>query len=400
MELGKALAAAREQSRYSQDDLAAALGVSRVMVSYWETGKRNPSDRQLVALSKLYGIELVDLLAGKPSRSELDVASMFFRTAEQTASPSVRAGLVGFVDFLDTYADLSDATGIPIGGMRQSPFVNRKGFDTNDDARRKAEEVRGHLRLALGPISDLDTVCDMLGIAVVRASLGEDLDAAPSGAFYSHPRVGFAILVNLQMTPGRRRFTLAHELAHALFHSDDSEFVVSGMTRDPRERFADAFAGEFLMPAEAIRRLMEDEGIGTRVTEVEDVLRIQRYFKVSYVTALVRLRQARFITAEDFDAFGKVRPVIMAESLGFDTDPDEYFQDPNRWRVARFPQRFLRMLRHALVDETISVPTAASMTGLTIQEISELLKGSVARGLGPYKKELDEYLAAGVLGES
>ena len=106
----------------------------------------------------------------------------------------------------------------------------------------------------------------MLGITVYRASLGADLTRAPSGAFLNHPQIGFSILVNLDMTPGRRRFTVAHEIAHALFHSLETNSVVSRGT-GPRETFADAFAGEFLMPSEGVRRYMEEAGIPPRIED-------------------------------------------------------------------------------------------------------------------------------------
>ena len=60
------------------------------------------------------------------------------------------------------------------------------------------------------PLSDLDRVCEMLGVTASLAPLGGDLLQAPSGIFLNHPEAGFSILVNLDMTPGRQRFTIAH----------------------------------------------------------------------------------------------------------------------------------------------------------------------------------------------
>ena len=42
-EIGRRLAAAREARRLSQDEVAAVLGVTRVMVSHWERGERATS---------------------------------------------------------------------------------------------------------------------------------------------------------------------------------------------------------------------------------------------------------------------------------------------------------------------------------------------------------------------
>ena len=52
-------------------------------------------------------------------------------------------------------------------------------------------------------------------------------------------------MVNSHMTLGRQVFTLAHELAHAYYHSHAADVVVSMPGGGHgRERFADAFAGE------------------------------------------------------------------------------------------------------------------------------------------------------------
>jgi hypothetical protein len=209
---------------------------------------------------------------------------------------------------------------------------------------------------------------------VFRAALGPDVDTGVSGAFLKHPKEGFSVLVNLEMTPGRRRFTLAHELAHALFHSQRRVYVISHPTKDVQERFANAFAGEFLMPTEGIRRAMEEYGIGPQVDHPADVVHLQRFFRVSYATGLVRLRQARALTAADFEAFKQVRPVLFAEQLGYEPSDEEYERDVGRWRICGFPPGFLALLRLAITRDAISVPTAANLTGLSIDEIEELVQ--------------------------
>ncbi len=373
MSLAEQLARAREAIGYPQEDVANALGVTRTMISYWESGKRRPNERQLVALAHLYGVEVRDLLEAPAPEPRPDLVQMMFR-GHPNLGPQAKRGIGEFVGFLDTYAELADLINFPIRGLYQSRFGLVPGFDTLDDARRKAEEVRAHLRLGIGPVGDLDAICELLGVTVYRAGLGPDLETAVSGAFLKHPKVGFSVLVNLEMTPGRRRFTLAHELAHALFHSDRRPFVISGPTKDGQERFANAFAGEFLMPTEGIRRAMEEYGIGPQIDRPADVVHLQRFFRVSYATALVRLRQARALTAADFEAFKQVRPVLFADQLGYEPSDEEYEQDVERWRLRRFPPRFLALLRLAIARDAISVPTAANLTGLSIDEIEELVQ--------------------------
>ncbi len=368
----RALARAREEAGYNQEDVAAALGVSRAMVSYWESGKRTPRDPQIAALARLYRLTVAQLLGDEPIQTRADEARMLFRGAEGELSGEARSGVAEFADFLDRYATLSETTKFDIRGLMASPFLTTPGYETAEDARRKAEEVRAHLRLGLGPISDIDSVAELFGITVYRASLGQDLSESLSGAFFSHPYVGFSVLVNIDMTPGRRRFTIAHEIAHALFHSRE-KYIFSRPGGGPRERFADAFAGEFLMPGEGMRRIMEEMGVGPRVTDPAVVVHLQRYFNVSYPTALFRLYRARFISQNHYDDFQHIRPVVLAQRLGYEVSDEEFSQDPERWTVRRFPSKFLTLVRSAVQRGVISPPSAASITGLAIDDIEELI---------------------------
>lgn len=400
MPLAGELVRARAASGLSQDDVANALGVSRAMVSYWEAGKRAPNDRQLAALSQLLRVSIGVLLGHEQPAPTPDVAAMLLRGADQEVPDEALSGLTDFVAFLDTFAMLARETKYPIRGMQQSPFLTTAGYESAEDARRKAEEVRAYLRLGLGPVGDIDTVCELLGITVYRANLGMDLTRTISGAFLKHPEVGFAILVNLEMTPGRRRFTIAHEIAHALFHSADNRYLVSTAAKPPRERFADAFAGEFLMPSEAARRVMEEQGFGPRIEDPAEVIRLQRFFGVSYITALVRLRQARIVTQAQFDEYKLVRPVVLARSLGYEIGDEEYAPAPEKWRLERFPQRFRRLLRVAVSRGVISVPSVAAMTQLSMEEIADLVNEGVAtvdHGADELA-ELREFEATGVVG--
>ena len=382
---------ARELAGYSQEDVGATLGVSRAMVSYWESGTREPNDRQRSALARLYGVQLAGLATGSAiEKADGDIAGILLRADDGIASAAV-PGIREFGQFLDRYAELARILGESVHCMTRSPFGHRAQYAQKDDIRRKAEEVRKLLGLGTGPIVDLDPVCEILGITVYRAHLGTDLSKVPSGAFLNHPEIGFSILVNLGMTPGRRRFTVAHEMAHALFHSHETNRVVS-RGRNPQETFADTFAGEFLMPREGVRRFMEEVGMDPRIHDPADAIRIQRYFRVSWPTALVRLKQMNAISQATSRRFEEsVRPLHFARSLGYAIDEEELRQDPRRWRVHRFPRQFLRMLRSAVLDDVISPMTAASFSGLSLPDIVDLMGQVPRQDDEAWQLNLDEF---------
>lgn len=62
VEIAERLAARRKQAGLSQEALAEKLGVSRQAVSKWERSESSPDTDNLIALAKLYGVSLDELL--------------------------------------------------------------------------------------------------------------------------------------------------------------------------------------------------------------------------------------------------------------------------------------------------------------------------------------------------
>lgn len=139
----------------------------------------------------------------------------------------------------------------------------------------------------------------------------------------------------------------------------------------------------------------------SRITDAVDVIHIQRYFRTSFPMTLVRLRQMNAITAGTYQTLRhEVRPVALARSLGYAIDPEEYVQDASRWRIQRFPRRFLRMLREAVVRDIMSPPSAASFAGLAVPDLVEILGqplAGVAEEPAGLAAEFNEFEASGVI---
>lgn len=98
---------------------------------------------------------------------------------------------------------------------------------------------------------------------------------------------GYAILVNKRHHPHRRRFTIAHEIAHFVLHQHqigdgvyDDALYRSGLPR--RVEFqANRLAADILMPLDALGRAL-DRGI-------DSVEELARHFQVSNSAMSIRL---------------------------------------------------------------------------------------------------------------
>ncbi|WP_139652094.1 helix-turn-helix transcriptional regulator [Raoultibacter phocaeensis] len=86
VEIAERLAARRKEAGLSQEGLAEKLGVSRQAVSKWERSESSPDTDNLIALAKLYGVSLDDLLYVDGSIEEDVVFEQIDRAAERAAA--------------------------------------------------------------------------------------------------------------------------------------------------------------------------------------------------------------------------------------------------------------------------------------------------------------------------
>ena len=158
------------------------------------------------------------------------------------------------------------------------------GKHTNIGAKR-AREARADLGLdSVAPIPCVLTLIeDTLDTPVVLAELPEDV----AGACWRNDEQTL-IWVNATQAAVRCRFTLAHELGHLRCGHDhdlpiDTFKTFSGSQADSREVQANAFAAEFLAPAEGVRRMVSED------PTLETVVRVAAHFGLSTIAALYRL---------------------------------------------------------------------------------------------------------------
>lgn len=372
--LGEELRQQRERAGLSQAAAAEALGLNRVLLNYYESGRRDVPVATASSLARLYGTTLEALWAGAGQEAPaLDVSGVLFRASPTALDDRGVAGLRLFGGHLSAYLELAADLGVSLGGRDRSPFPPVKGH-TRTQAATAARRARDFLGLGEGPLDDpfrqLDEVAH-----VWRLPLGSDLAGSPSGFFYRHPDAGFCLVVNSDMTFGRQVFTLAHELAHALFHSQHADVVVS--TRDDRtavrEQFADRFAGEFLVPGDALRTAVAELEAWGELADAATAVHLQRHFGVSFATLLVRLRQDRLIDEHAYQQLTVVSPSRFAQALGYPVHPADlgsYRMHP----LERFPPRMLLLVRMALQRGVLTLQDAAKMLDTSREPIRQLAR--------------------------
>jgi len=97
LHLAERLRTEREYLSLTQEQTAAALGISRAAVSAIETGRRKVSGQELKLLAKLFGTTVDRLLGAEVEEDETTQA--LFRTAKELSATD-RAQVLRFAEFL------------------------------------------------------------------------------------------------------------------------------------------------------------------------------------------------------------------------------------------------------------------------------------------------------------
>ena len=144
------------------------------------------------------------------------------------------------------------------------------------------------------PPIDVENIAKRLGIGILEEEFPDDI----SGVLVRSGD-GVLIAVNKEHHPNRKRFSIAHELAHHLLHQDSAAYYdkkhqigahfrakSGGRGWDAKEVEANRFAAELLMP----RRMLIEAIDQTGETEAST---LARQFEVSEEAMTYRLADIR-----------------------------------------------------------------------------------------------------------
>lgn len=374
--LGLRLRQAREAAGFTQQEAADGIGVSRPTLSQIEAGRTRVDSLGLRKLSTLYRWSLDAFFQGESQAtgpSALPVSRVEELLRERLAgSPATdRAVLAHFLEFCQNLAFLRKL-------LERPPKAPPPPHDLGPRARKYAAEAaateeRGWLGLGDSPVGErIFDLLDDLGVPTYRTALQDD---RISGLLVRHPAAGWVIFINAAQYRWRRVFTAAHEFGHLLFHSPDQ--LVACRIFDPNqesedvtaEAFVNAFASEFLMPENGVKRFLKEIGAATDRLGAEEVVRLQRYFGVSFQAMLYRLQRLRLMSEVDVQTLKEgTKPVALAWRLGYQPDADEFrltdSDEDESSLVQRFPREYLALVFEAFGSGRISNGRAAELLQL------------------------------------
>lgn len=362
--LSNRLLQAREVLEYTIAEVSNKTSILPSKLEAIESGQQIPSGDEVLILASFYNCDFRAFL-DESVQAPIQQADILFRKYGDSFTAVDRRAIQEFLLLCEIEAEFEKRLEI-----RKRVFSFKpSGSFFKEHGQRAAEELRSNLKYSSNEVPrDIYDDFRSIGIHIFRRRLS---NPEISGLFIEHPIAGHCVLVNYDEDIYRQRFSVAHEVAHAIFDSDQAvmltyQFGSSKYSKnDLQEIRANSFASHYLMPISMLERLA---GLDSN-----SALYWAQQFRVSTSALAKALKDANLI--DDYRA-SLIRSVRVPQSEKIDPEAPQILTDNQR--IKR-----LELLERGLSDHYVGLCFECHYRGL-------ISRGRLAEALRIDVSELNE----------
>lgn len=338
-EFGLRLLSARKMAGLSMEALAQATGamVSKQAISKYEQGRINPSSDVLLALAKALDVK-VDYFFRS---SKQVISNLEFRKKSKLSRKEEDRIKYQSLDFLQKYIEIEKILNLPHSA--DAPVKKRKILAPKD-IEQVTQEIRQNWNLGDAPVHQLTELLEDKGFKIL------EVDASDNFFGLSGYAEGVGIPVITVFKTGdsvRKRFTIAHELAHLLLDFSDCE-------KGKHEKLCHAFAGALLLPEKVIREELGD--VRKKITEWE-LKKLKGIYGISMQAIMARAHNLGIISNQTYKSFN-----IYVNKRGWRK------KEPGHYSGIEKANRFKQLVLHASAEQIISYSKGAELLNISLAE--------------------------------
>lgn len=354
---GERIKLARKRAGLSLRDLAHQMGelVSAQAIGKYERGEMSPSSDVLTALGRALNVSVHYLMAPQG----VSLGEVEFRTKANTSAKDRARVETEVLEWVERYLQIEEILELDSASW-SSPQGMPQRIENDEDAENLADQLRHDWSLGADPIPNMTELLEEKGIKVLMMELPDNV--AGLTCLVNRPSSKDStpvIVVNKRGTLERRRFTLAHELAHRVIAMPDSKDC-------PVEQWCHRFAGAFLVPRE---HLMQDIGKTRQALGYRELIDLKHLYKVSAAALLMRLEQIGVIDRATKEY------AFRTFARGWRIDEPEDLEKKGSRGSLEPAKRFERLVYRALAEDLISLPKAAELLRQPTAAIEKEMKG-------------------------
>ena len=382
---------ARETAGLTQEEAARKLGfqdssrssaVEKLVLI--ESGQKEPSRSRLVKMAGQYRRPLLTFYLSKPPQKSN--RGVDFRTLPQSEHSSEEA--------------LLDAL---IREIRARQSMVRVIMEDEDEDEAEVLPFVGSHRIEDGRAAVLKSLQALLGVStadyhaqrnasvafallrrraeeagifvLLKGDLGNYETAFETSVFRGFSiadEVAPLIVINDRDAESAWSFTLMHEMVHVLL----GHTGISGdYAENEVERFCNDVAGEFLLPARELRRLVLDSRHDIRHIS-ERISAFAREFKVSKAMVAYKAYRSNLISQDTYNQLNAIyRQAWQRERERSRAQAREQDGGPNYYRVRRhrLGSRIVGLVKRMMAADALSTSKAAQILGVKPRQVQPLL---------------------------
>lgn len=360
-------------------------GIDESTLLDWESGAEFPSFAQLRKLAELYDRPVAAFFLPTPPR-DFDVGRAFRKmpdmVEESVLSSALTLHIRGSEDRRAVLLDLAREV-----GAEWPRFVLRR--QPGETAQSLAGRVRDHFRISINEQLSWSAPSEAYrnwrgalegsGVLVFQTSR---IDVSEMRGYSIVHDVAPVITVNTKDDYHPRIFTLMHELGHLLRRKSNICDPQTGKSHwiDPDEEvFCNEFAGEILVPSDALEAMIEpseldDSPFGISSSELR---RLSSKFRVSDEVLARRLLATGHISKAHYRAWR-----ALFESAG--ARPKKQRKSPivpvDVKTVANLGRPYVRTVLEALHNDRITLSDVASFLGVKLKHLKKIERRAFGGG--------------------
>ena len=332
--------------------------VTAQAISKYEAGKMLPSSSVLVAIAKALDVSLDFLMSAQVEALE----GLEFRKHSSTSARDRARAEAILIDNLERYLAIEEILDLHAG----TDWVERRRYDSvasGPEIDDKADALRNLWDLGMDPIPSLCELLEEKGIKVVEDDLPERINGLACHVVRGGQRVAEAVVVSSRINVERKRFTLAHELAHRIIRSTGNPAI-------SLETAMNRFAGAFLMPTQHV---VEEAGARRNRITYYEIVRLKHAYGVSAAALLVRLGQLEILPAS------AIRHAFSTYARSWRKTEPSPIGDTSGFAAFEKPRRFERLVSRAVGEELISPVRAAALLDRPLDYVERQISGPLTQ---------------------
>jgi Zn-dependent peptidase ImmA (M78 family)/DNA-binding XRE family transcriptional regulator len=326
--------------------------VSPQAINKYEKGEMMPSSSVLVSLAGALSVSLDFLM----SNQVIALEGVEFRKRASVAEKEKALVESEVIDFVERYLSIEAILDLPEkpSALEQ---IRPATINTPDAAEEHAEKLRESWKLGGEPIPSMTALLEEKDVRVIEIDGPDGFSGLTCRIQRPAGKPPIHVVVRRRMNVERGRFTLAHELGHA---------VVGEVKEGKTEKAVDVFAGAFLVPSKHLKK-----EVGDRRTSLgyQELVQLKRMYGVSMWALLMRLQQVGIISDS------AMKNLYRTPARKWLKDEPEPLAEDNDIAKLEQPRRFELYVYRALAEGLIPSTKAATLLRKSISDVEEAVKG-------------------------